>query len=116
MTNVGGRLIGTNGIKVSARSFASESVLLPFIVLRPNGLSGFFHGQTGWISYNWDGGFLSAPKGTIHIATEEPANMEGTETFAANGVVIDERGVVSMGPQALPALLQPLAMFGGLGL
>ncbi len=57
VTSTGARLVGTQGMTISAPSFSVAEVVLPFTVTRPSGLTGFFQGNYGWLSYNFDGGF-----------------------------------------------------------
>jgi len=111
--NTGGRLIGGEGLEIDAARVRSDSLALPFVVLRPSGLSGLFQGQYGWVGYNWDGGFLSAPSGKIVVASRQPAELIGTETFAADGVGIDNAGTISNQAGAAPQFLSHIGLFGG---
>lgn len=98
VVNKGGRFNGGNGIKVDSNRFQSESIFVPTVVFRPQGLTGFFQGKYGWINTNFDGGFLSSTGGNVEIKTTEPIDLIGTGIFAVGDVLIDKQGNIVATP------------------
>lgn len=96
--NKGGRLNGGEAISIDAQQFNSTSLFIPTVVFRPQGFSGLFQGQYGWVNTNFDGGFLSSNFGAVEINTESPVNLIGTGIFSADDVQINKKGKIVATP------------------
>lgn len=110
--NIAGRLIAGKGVVVTSPEFVSRHIVIPTVVLRPQGLLGGFSGTTGWVSLNYDGGFVSATSGNIALHTTSPVNIVGTQLFADSGTVaVDEPGEIVAKPATPSFGYAPIGLF-----
>ncbi len=83
--SLGAIFIGGLDTQLTAAHVRFGSVLYPSLMFRPAGVLGAFHGNDGWASLAYNGGFVSSTLGAINIASPDIV-YEGVNVAAFGGV------------------------------